>query len=193
MVRKKPEADCCIEENACRKNRKSDNCILEETEFKSERFKCRLRNHIARCADQGEVSSHRCGKYQRHQQAGAAEAGFRGNTDNHRNQNCSGACIGENTAHQSDNHHDCDNETALTLCELCDNTADFVGHSGFEQCTSDNEHCDEENDVAVDEAGEGSFDIKHTGYDKTDTDDHGCKAKRYFLSHEHDNCKCQKQ
>ena len=74
-----------------------------------------------------------------------------------------------------------------------DDAADLIGHAGFKQCTADNEHGDEENDVAVDEACKGSLDIQHAGDDQTDTDDHGRDTEGDLLKHEHDDCEEKKQ
>ena len=57
----------------------------------------------------------------------------------------------------------------------------------FKQCTADNEHGDEQDDVAVDEARKSGLDIQHAGNDQTDTDDHGRYAEGDLLKHEHDD------
>ena len=58
--------------------------------------------------------------------------------------------------------------------------------------TADNEHGDEQDDVAVDEARKSGLDIQHAGNDQTDTDDHGCYAERNLLPDKHHDGKQQK-
>ena len=149
------EADGGIEEDTGHEDGETDDRVLEEAEAEAEGFEGTLGNHVARRADQGEVAAHGSREDQRHQQAGALEAGLGGDADDHGDQHGGGAGVGENAAHQADDDHDGDDEAALGLGELGDEAADLVGHAGFKQGTADDEHGDKQNDVAVDISGKG--------------------------------------
>ena len=193
VVGEQPETDGCVEQDADCQDRETDNGIFEEAELHAEGLKCRLGDHVAGRADQGEVSTHRSCEYQGHQQSGALESGFCGNTDHDGDQNCCGSCVGENAAHQSDDHHDRYDETPLCLGKLCYDTADLVCHSCLEEGTADDEHGDKQNDVGINETREGSFDIEDFGDTEADTYDHRGQAERYFFCYEHHNGKSQKK
>ena len=186
-------ADGGVEEDTNDEDGQTDNGVLEEAEGHPDLIQCALGNEVAGCADEGEVAAHGCCKDQRHQQLGAGVAGLGRNADDHGDQHGGSAGVGKNAAHQADNDHDGDDETAFRFGKVGDDAADFVGHAGLKQCTADNEHGDKENNVAVDEACKGSLDIQHAGDDQTDTDDHGRDTEGDLLKHEHDDREEKKQ
>ena len=74
VVGQEPEADSCVEQDAGCQDGKTDDGVFKETKLKAERLERRLGDHVAWCTNQGEVSSHRCCEYQRHQQSGALKS-----------------------------------------------------------------------------------------------------------------------
>lgn len=108
-------------------------------------------------------------------------------SDDHGNQDGGGAGVGEHTAHQANDDHDSHDEAALGSGKVGNNAADLVGRTCFKQGTADDEHGDEQDDVAVDEARKSSLDVQNAGDDQTDTDDHGRYAEGDLLKHEHDD------
>ncbi len=193
MARQELEADGGIEKDAHRKDRKTDDGILEEAE--ASKF-CLLQrtlgDHVTGRTDEGEVSAHGCGEYQRHQKTGSLVAGLCCDADHHRDQNGSGSCIGKDTAHQSDNHHDGDDELTLCFRKLCHNAADLIGHAGLEKGTAHDKHGNKEDNVGINKTGKSGFHIQYLGDHQADADDHGCQSQRDLFCHEHDDRKCEK-
>ena len=167
--------------------------VLEEAEGHADLIQCALGDQVAGGTDEGEIAAHGSGEHQRHQQLGAGVTGPGRNADDHRDQDGGGAGVGKNAAHQADDDHDGDDETALRFGKMGDDAADLVGHAGLKQGTADNEHGDKEDDVAVNEACKGGLDIQNAGDDQTDTDDHGRDAEGDLLQHEHDDREEKKQ
>ena len=187
MVGQQLHAKGGVEEDAGGEDGQAHDSVLEEAEGHPDLTQSALGDEVARCADEGKVAAHGRCKYQRHQQLGAGIAGLCRNADDHGDQDGGGAGVGEHTAHQANDDHDSHDEAALGSGKVGNNAADLVGHTCFKQGTADDEHGDEEDDVAVDEACKSSLDVQNAGDDQTDTDDHGRHAEGDLLKHEHDD------
>ena len=187
MVGQQLHAKGGIEEDAGGEDGQAHDSILEEAEGHPDLTQSTLGDEVARCTDERKVAAHGRCKYQRHQQLGAGIAGLCRNADDHGDQDGGGAGVGEHAAHQANDDHDGHDEAALGFGKVGNDAADLVGHACFKQCTADNEHGDEQDDVAVDEARKSSLDVQNAGDDQTDTDDHGRYAEGDLLKHEHDD------
>ena len=187
MVGQQLHAKGGIEEDAGGEDGQAHDSVLEEAEGHPDLTQSTLGDEVARCADEGKVAAHGRCKYQRHQQLGAGIAGLCRNADDHGDQDGGGAGVGEHTAHQANDDHDGHDEAALGFGKVGNDAADLVGHTCFKQGTADDEHGDEQDDVAVDEARKSSLDVQNAGNDQTDTDDHRRYAEGDLLKHEHDD------
>ena len=187
VVGQKLHAKGGIEEDADGEDGQAHDGVLEEAEGHPDLTQSTLGDEVARCADEGKVAAHGRCKYQRHQQLGAGIAGLCRNADDHGDQDGGGTGVGKEAAHQANDDHDGHDEAALRFGKVGNNATDLVGHACFKQGTADNEHGDEQDDVAVDEARKSGLDVQHAGDDQTDTDDHGRYTEGDLLKHEHDD------
>ena len=163
MIRQQPETDRRIKQDTHSQDRKTHNRIFKETEGHIDLLQGALCDHISRRSDQGKVTAHSCRKYQGHQQAGAFKPGFRCNSDHNRNKNSRCAGVGEDSAHQSDDHHDGNNQTAFRFRKLRDNSAHLIGHSCLKERTAHDKHRNKQYYVVVDKTGKGGFYIQNSG------------------------------
>ena len=144
-------------------------------------------HQVAGCADDGQIAAQRSGEDQRHQQPGAGVAGLVGDAADHGNQHGGGAGVGQEAGHDADDNHDRHDEHPLGFGEPGDQTADFVGHAGFKQGLTHNEHTHAQDDVAVDITGKGCGIIQNAGEVQADGHDGGGQTQGDFFQNEADN------